>query len=141
MVYSIIVAVYNRPDEMEELLESLTKQTFKDFEVVVVEDGSEVKSDTVCDAYSSQLSIRYFEKSNSGPGPSRNYGCERAEGNVFIFLDSDCMVPEHWLEAINQRVSESASGRTGEMAKLDAFGGPDREHPSFSPIQKRSAMR
>lgn len=127
MRYSIIVAVFNRPDEMDELLESLTHQSYTDFDVVVVEDGSTVDSKDVCDRYSDRLSICYYAKTNSGPGPSRNYGCDRAEGEFFIFLDSDCMVPEGYMAAID----------AGRLAGgLDAFGGPDREHPAFSPIQK-----
>lgn len=125
--YSIIVAVYNRPEEMEELLESLTQQTLQDFEVVVVEDGSTRTSQEVCKRYSDHLSIVYFSKPNSGPGLSRNYGCDRARGEVFLFLDSDCMVPATWLEEVDR-------GR--RSMNLDAFGGPDREHASFSPLQK-----
>ena len=127
MTYSIIVAVYNRPDEMAELLESLTEQTFTDFEVVVVEDGSSVPSNEVCDRFNDRLTIAYYTKENTGPGPSRNYGCEQARGDVFIFLDSDCTCPPTWLEEVEH-------GRTEE--RLDAFGGPDREHPDFSPMQK-----
>ena len=125
MTYSIIVAVYNRPDEMEELLESLVGQTFTDFEVVVVEDGSTRSSRSVCNSFADRLSISYFEKENSGPGPSRNYGCERARGDVFIFVDSDVMVPPHWLASIE-----------AHRSSLDAFGGSDREHASFTVMQK-----
>ncbi len=127
MTYSIIVAVYNRPDELDELLESLSHQTFTDFEVVIVEDGSTISAQEVCNRYAGKLQIEYFSKSNSGPGPSRNYGCERARGEVFLFLDSDCTVPPSYLAAVD-------AGRRRDA--LDAFGGPDREHESFSPIQK-----
>lgn len=127
MKYSIIVAVFNRPDELGELLETLTHQTFGDFEVVIVEDGSTVTSKSVCDAYAAQLKLSYFAKPNSGPGPSRNYGCRRADGDYFIFLDSDCTVPAGYMQAIDTAVVAQ---------KLDAFGGPDREHESFTPTQK-----
>jgi len=127
MTYSIIVAVFNRPDEMDELLESLTQQTVRDFEVVVVEDGSTQPSEEVCARYADRLEIAYFSKPNSGPGPSRNYGCERARGQVMIFLDSDCTCPPTWLEHIEQ-------GRIQQG--WDAFGGPDREHEGFSATQK-----
>ncbi len=127
MTYSIIVAVYNRPDELEELLESLTKQTMTDFEVVIVEDGSSVPAKDVCDRYADRLRLQYFAKPNSGPGTSRNYGCERARGDVFIFLDSDVTVSPTYLAAVD-------AGRKRDL--LEAFGGPDREHASFSPIQK-----
>ncbi len=125
--YSIVIAVYNRPDEMEELLASLSEQTFRDFEVVVVEDGSQLASDAVCNRWSEKLDIVYHSKANGGPGPARNFGCEHAKGEYLIFLDSDCMAPAGWLEAVDK-------GRS--ILELDAWGGPDREHPSFSQTQK-----
>lgn len=127
MKYSIIVAVFNRPDELGELLESLTHQTFRDFEVVIVEDGSSISSQSVCEAYAPRLKLSYYAKPNSGPGPSRNYGCRRAAGDYFIFLDSDCTVPPGYMQAIDMAVVDQT---------LDAFGGPDREHESFTPTQK-----
>ena len=125
--YSVVVAVYNRPDELDELLASLTEQTFTDFEVVVVEDGSTVPCKSVCERYADRLRIAYHVKDNTGPGPSRNYGCRRASGDMFIFVDSDCMAPPHWLASIDTAVRQHG---------YDAFGGPDREHPSFSTTQK-----
>lgn len=127
MKYSIIIPVYNRPDEVDELLESLSHQTLRDFEVVVVEDGSSVPCKDVCQRYEDRLNIRYFEKANSGPGQTRNYGAERAEGEYLIVLDSDCVLPEGYLQAVEDELNE---------APADAFGGPDRAHPSFSPVQK-----
>jgi glycosyltransferase involved in cell wall biosynthesis len=125
--YSIIVAVYNRPDELNELLVSLAGQTYRDFEVVIVEDGSTISSKDVCAAMSVQLDVKYFSKDNSGPGPSRNYGCRRATGDYFMFIDSDCTVPPHYMATIDQAVVEHG---------YDAFGGPDREDASFTPTQK-----
>ncbi len=125
--FSIIVPVYNRPDEVEELLASMTKQTRQGFEVVIVEDGSVEKCEHIVNKYSSQLNLKYYFKENSGPGPSRNYGFERASGNYCIFLDSDCILPPQWFEVITSRLSESYT---------DAFGGPDAAHPDFSPLQK-----
>lgn len=127
MTYSLIVAVYNRPDELRELLDSLTQQTYTDFEVIIVEDGSSVPSQTVCNEFAQSLTIRYFTKDNSGPGPSRNFGCRRASGDWFLFLDSDCTAPPHWLNTVHTNIVE---------CELDAFGGPDREHENFSAIQK-----
>lgn len=128
MTYSIIVAVYNRPDELRELLESLTLQTgFTDFEVIIVEDGSSIPSQSVCQEFNGALTIRYFTKDNSGPGPSRNFGCRRASGDWFIFLDSDCTVPPDWLSIVHADVTARS---------LDAFGGPDRERDDFTNIQK-----
>lgn len=127
MRFSIIIPVYNRPQEVDELLESLCHQTLKDFEVVVVEDGSTEKCDMVCDRYKEQLVLSYYFKPNSGPGPSRNYGAERSQGEYLIILDSDVIVPENYLETIQAEL---------DREPCDAFGGPDRAHPSFTPIQK-----
>ena len=94
MKYSIIIPVYNRPAEVDELLESLTHQSETDFEVVVVEDGSAVPCQEVCEKYAQQLNIQYFTKPNSGPGQTRNYGVERAQGDYVLILDSDVVLPE-----------------------------------------------
>ena len=101
MTYSIIVPVFNRPDEVDELLESLCQQTVRDFEVVVVEDGSEKTCKDVCDKYHGKLDLKYFAKKNSGPGQSRNYGAERAKGEYLIVLDSDVVLPENYLKAVD----------------------------------------
>ena len=127
MQFSIIIPVYNRPQEIDELLESLCHQTFKDFEVVVVEDGSREKCDLVCDKYRDRLLVSYHFKPNSGPGPSRNYGAERSQGEYLIILDSDVIVPENYLAIVKEEL---------DREPCDAFGGPDRAHPSFTPIQK-----
>ena len=158
MKYSIIIPVYNRPDEVDELLESLTRQTVKDFEVVVVEDGSTVPCKEVVEKYravdssqftvdsshadeeklstlncqlstlNSQLStIQYLTKKNGGPGPARNYGVEHSKGEYVIILDSDCVLPEGYLAAIEKELAENP---------CDAFGGPDAAHESFSSVQK-----
>ena len=79
--FSLIIPVYNRPVEVEELFESLVTQTNKNFEVVIVEDGSTEKSNEVVKCYQDRLDIKYFYKENTGPGISRNYGCDRAKGN------------------------------------------------------------
>ena len=127
MRFSIIIPVYNRPQEVDELLESLCAQTLKDFEVVVVEDGSKEKCDLVCEKYKDRLNLNYYFKTNSGPGPSRNYGAERSHGDYLIILDSDVIVPENYLEIIKEEL---------DREPCDAFGGPDSAHPSFTPIQK-----
>lgn len=129
MKYSIIIPVYNRPDEADELLASLTQQNLKDFEVIVVEDGSSIPCKDVVNKYISQkkLDIKYYSKPNSGPGPSRNYGVEHSQGDYVIILDSDCVLPEGYIAAIDKELSENP---------CDAFGGPDRAHSSFTPIQK-----
>ena len=86
MKYSVIVPVYNRPDEVAELLESLTSQTYKDFEVIIVEDGSAVPCKDIADKYSGALDIHYYRKDNSGPGQSRNYGAERSNGEYLLIF-------------------------------------------------------
>lgn len=125
--YSLIVPVYNRPDEVEELLESLVKQRFRDFELLIVEDGSSVPCEKECEKFSDQLNIRYFFKPNSGPGPSRNYGMERAASDYFIIFDSDCLIPEDYLQHVDDFLSKNY---------VDCFGGPDAAHPSFTTVQK-----
>ena len=127
MKYSLIVPVFNRPDEVDELLESLTRQTLKDFEVVIVEDGSEVRCEEVVNRYAGQLDVHYFEKPNSGPGQSRNYGAERSRGEYLIVLDSDVVLPEGYLAEVDKELSANS---------CEAFGGPDRAHESFTPVQK-----
>ena len=127
MKYSIIVPVYNRPDEVDELLESLTSQTLKDFEVVIVEDGSKITCKDVCDKYANILHLHYYYKENSGPGQSRNYGVERAQGEYVIILDSDAVTPPGFMQAIDDELQRQPS---------DAWGGPDAAHESFTDVQK-----
>ncbi|GHV65484.1 glycosyl transferase [Bacteroidia bacterium] len=128
MFYSIIVPVYNRPDEVEELLESLTRQEGNvPFEVVIVEDVSARTCDAVVERYSSKLDLHYYARSNTGISASRNYGAEKSKGDYLVILDSDCIIPPHYFEAIEQEL------RTNPC---DAFGGPDAASPSFSHIQK-----
>lgn len=127
MEYSLIIPVYNRPDEVDELLESLTRQTFTDFEVIVVEDGSTLPCAEVVEKYASRLDIHYYIKENSGPGQTRNYGAERARGRYLIVLDSDCLLPPGYLRAVDDELRRSPA---------DAFGGPDHAHASFTRVQK-----
>lgn len=138
MKYSIIVPVYNRPDEVEELLDSLTRQTMTDFEVVIVEDGSAITCEDVCKKYCGQLDIHYYKKQNSGPGQSRNYGAERATGVFLLVLDSDVVLPDRYIECVNLELYGASAAADGcaRTPVCDAFGGPDAAHPSFSPIQK-----
>lgn len=125
--FSIIIPLYNRPAEIRELLDSLVQQTYKHFEVVVVEDGSTEKSEDIVASFRDRLEVKYFFKENSGPGLSRNYGAERASGDYFIFLDSDCIIPAEYLQEIENELS---------ISPVDAFGGPDRAHESFTDQQK-----
>lgn len=125
--YSFIIPVFNRPDEVDELLESLKGQAMKDFEVIVIEDGSAIPCKDVVEKYSDSLKIHYYIKPNSGPGRTRNYGVERAEGEYVLILDSDAVCPPDYLREIDAELSANP---------CDAFGGPDRAHPSFTSMQK-----
>ena len=125
--YSVVIPVYNRPDEVDELLQSLCSQTYRNFEVVVVEDGSAIPCKQVVDKYAEALDVHYFEKPNSGPGQTRNYAAERSRGEYLLILDSDCILPETYLAAVEAELQREPA---------DAFGGPDRAHDSFSDVQK-----
>lgn len=124
---SFVVPVFNRPDEMRELLESLSQQSDSDFEIIVVEDGSTEKSNLLCQEFSGQLRIQYFFKENTGPGLSRNFGIERASGQYCIFVDSDCVIPRQYVQTIKSFLKGNP---------VDAFGGPDAADENFSLLQK-----
>jgi len=130
--FSIIIPVFNRPDEVDELLESLCQQTVKDFEVLIIEDGSVKPCKDVCDKYANILDLHYYAKKNSGPGQSRNYGAERANGEWLIILDSDVVLPEGYIQAVEKSLTSHLSALTS----IEAWGGPDAAHPSFTPVQK-----
>ena len=127
MKYSVIIPVYNRPDEIEELLGSLARQSFKDFEAIVVEDGSALPCKDVVDRYSQQINVTYLWKENGGPAAARNMGVEACSGEYVLILDSDCVVPDGYLNAVEQELLQHP---------CDAFGGPDKAHSGFSPLQK-----
>lgn len=127
MFFSIIIPVYNRPDEVDELLHSLTLQTNKNFEVILAEDGSTHKSDVIANKYASKLDITYFEKTNSGPGTTRNAGAKRAKYDYFIFFDSDCIIPPNYIENVSKSLIKNFH---------DAFGAPDAALSTFTTIQK-----
>lgn len=127
MKYSIIIPVYNRPEEVDELLQSLTKQTYRDMEVIIVEDGSTVTCESVVRNYAGKLQLRYYTKENSGPGMTRNFGAEHSQGDFLIILDSDCVLPAGFLQAIEDELMRK---------DCDAWGGPDRAHDGFSSVQK-----
>jgi glycosyltransferase involved in cell wall biosynthesis len=127
MFFSIIIPLYNRPQEIKELLESLTLQTYKQFEVLVIEDGSVKDAREIVAGFTAKLDVHYYFKPNEGQGFSRNFGFERAKGNYFIIFDSDCLIPANYLEVVNNRLATDY---------LDAYGGPDDAHPSFTAMQK-----
>ena len=127
MFFSIIIPLYNRPQEIKELLETLTTQTYKNFEVLVIEDGSKIDAANIVKSFEDTLNVRYFVKENAGQGFARNYAFERAKGDYFIIFDSDCLIPDDYLEIVNNSLAENW---------LDAYGGPDAAHESFTPTQK-----
>ncbi|MXV38102.1 glycosyltransferase [Flavobacteriaceae bacterium Ap0902] len=124
---SIIIAVYQREEELKDLLTSLTQQSNRNFEVVIVDDGSTVDLKPVVDLFSDKLAIFYYKKLNSGPGLSRNYGMQKASGDYFIFLDSDTIVPPHYIAEVLKEL---------ENNYVDFFGGSDASHQDFSALQK-----
>lgn len=125
--FSIIVPVYNRIDEVSDLLESLTHQSDNDFEIVLVEDGSTEPCKAVADQYADRLNLQYYHKSNEGRSIARNYGIVRANGDYFVFVDSDCVLPPDYIEQLHFSLRNDYS---------DCFGGPDAAHESFTDIQK-----
>lgn len=125
--YSVIIPVYNRIDEVDDLLQSLSCQTDKDFETVIVEDGSTDPCDATVEKYKKQVDVKYFYKENEGRSIARNYGMERASGRYFIFFDSDCVIPPFYFERLRKALAEKP---------YDCFGGPDAAHESFSDTQK-----
>ena len=125
--FSIIVPVFNRPDELGELLASLDKQEFRDFEFILVEDGSRDKSDKVLEAYRGRFPYKYLDRENQGPSLARNTGMEVAEGEYLLFVDSDCILPADWLLKISESLKEKP---------VDCFGGPDRAAEEFNDVQK-----
>jgi glycosyltransferase involved in cell wall biosynthesis len=126
--FSIIVPVYNRPEEIDELLLSLKTQSFNNFEVIIVEDGSSIPCKAVVDKYGDALDIKYFYKGNSGPGLSRNFGAAKSQGDYLIFFDSDCVIPERYFEELGTKLSSAPV--------LGAFGGADKASTTFTDIQK-----
>ncbi len=124
-MFSVIIPVYNRRDEIAALLKSLSMQTVRNFEVIVVDDGSTDPCEPECSPYSGF--VRYFFKENEGRSPARNYGVEHAKGSYFVFFDSDCIIPPSYFETLENEL---------KTAHIDCYGGPDAAHSSFSPLQK-----
>ena len=127
MLYSIIVPVYNRPDEIQKLLESLSAQTVKPFELVIIEDGSKERCDHLLGHYRSFFTIHYHYKENEGRCEARNYGLQCAGGDYMLFFDSDVILPPFYFERLEAAMAASP---------CDCFGGPDAADDSFSDMQK-----
>jgi glycosyltransferase involved in cell wall biosynthesis len=125
--YSLIIPVYNRPQELDELLACIQLQEFRDFEVVVIEDGSTDDAAQIIEKYKASFDLAYYVKENGGQGFARNYAFKRAKGDFFIILDSDALLEPTYLNEVDKAIKAD---------HLDLFGGPDKDHPSFSPIQK-----
>ena len=127
MLFSIIVPVYNRPQEISDLLESLSSQTDKGFELIIVEDGSSVRCEEQCRQADKSVAVKYFYKDNEGRSIARNYGIERAGGDFLIFVDSDCILPPDYIANLRKSLTQNPT---------DCFGGPDAAHDSFTDTQK-----
>ncbi|MCH6201082.1 glycosyltransferase [Aquiflexum sp. LQ15W] len=127
MVFSVIIPVYNRPDEIRELLQSLTTQTFTDFEVIIVDDGSDNPCKLVVESFKEELQVRYFWIENIAQGFARNFGMNLAKGDYFVLFDSDCIIPSQYFEVLDKAI---------KTRKLDAHGGPDAAEEGFSNFQK-----
>jgi glycosyltransferase involved in cell wall biosynthesis len=127
LFFSVIIPVYNRPDEISELLQSLEYQQYRDFEVLIIEDGSTERCQQVVNTYREKLDISYYYKENSGQGFSRNWGFKKARGDYFVVFDSDCLIPPHYFDVVQKQLA---------ARKLDAYGGPDRAQKSFTKLQK-----
>lgn len=127
MFFSIIIPLYNRPQEIDELLATLCVQTYTQFEVLVIEDGSTLLAEDIVNSYADRLDISYYFKPNAGQGFARNYGFEKAKGDYFVIFDSDCLIPADYLETVKDYLFDH---------DLDAYGGPDAAHQSFTPVQK-----
>lgn len=127
LFFSVIVPVYNRREEVRDLLKSLAAQSDGGFECVIVEDGSTVPCRDICDEYAGAISLQYFHKDNEGRSPARNYGMDHARGNYFVFVDSDCILPPDYIAHLRKALQQDYT---------PCFGGPDDAHASFSPLQK-----
>lgn len=135
ILFSIIVPVYNRPDEVADLVKSLAAQTDKGFELILVEDGSTIPSLEADEQPDGTLRVRrepgfrlkYYRKDNEGRSIARNYGIAGADGDFFVFVDSDCILPPGFVESLRRSLRENP---------VDCYGGPDAAHESFTPTQK-----
>jgi len=125
--FSLIIPLYNRPQEIDELLESLTHQRYRPFEVLVIEDGSVHDAKAIVEGYRDRLDVHYYVKPNEGQGFTRNFGFERAKGDYFVIFDSDCLIPPDYLTHVAAFL---------EQVPLDAYGGPDAAHETFTPVQQ-----
>lgn len=128
MFYSVILPAFGRPDEVENFLESMTRQEFKEFEIIIVDGSPDEILHPVIDLYKTKLDLEYFHEKGLGASESRNLGCEKAKGDFLVFIDSDCVVPPDYFKKINSFLIENP--------KVDAFGGPDAADETFSPFQK-----
>lgn len=125
--FSVIVPVYNRVEEINDLLESLSAQTCRDFEVIIVEDGSTEPCGDLVRSFAGKVDVRYFFKPNEGRSIARNYGIDRSSGDYLVFFDSDCVIPRDYFAILSAEL---------DRQPLDCFGGPDAAHESFTPVQK-----
>lgn len=127
MFFSIVIPLYNRPTEIRELLNALVQQSYKHFEVIVVEDGSTNDAKEIVNSFRDRLDVHYYFKANEGQGFARNYGFSKAKGDFFVVFDSDVILPPNYLAEVEQSI---------KTHHWDAYGGPDAAHESFTALQK-----
>ena len=125
--FSVIIPVYNRPQEVRELLESLSVQQHKEYETIIVEDGSTIRCEEICNEFSDRIAVSYHYKENGGPASARNFGAQWARGEWLLFFDSDCIIPDKYFQSAEEELAEK---------ECQLFGGADRSHPSFTTLQK-----
>lgn len=98
-LFSIIIPVYNVNQYLVDCIESILNQNFKDYEILLIDDGSSDGSEKICDTYSKKFeNIKVVHKKNEGPAIARNIGLEKSEGKYIIYLDSDDMLVEDCLD-------------------------------------------
>ncbi len=121
---SVIIPVYNTEKYVEKCLESLAKQEMKDFEVIIVNDGSTDNSENVIKNYmqSSKLNIKYLEKENGGLASARNYGVEKASGKYISFLDSDDYLDKNLFSELEKYIDKDIDLIKFKMKKVDEKG-------------------
>ena len=106
--------MHNAEKTIVQTLKELENQTRKDFQVVIVDDGSTDNSSKLVTDFKNQseLTVKLIHQKNSGPAKARNLGVKHSEGSIIIFLDSDCIPPENWVEEMVRPLSESIVGCT-----------------------------
>ena len=105
---SIVVPVYNVSKYLDECIDSILKQSYEDFELILVDDGSKDNSFEICQAYQEKdARVKAFSKPNGGVSTARNFGISKATGKYITFIDSDDYVASNYCEALFNHISEN----------------------------------